>query len=93
MNAENFAVNDCTKHKEIKDLAAGFPNRGVSVLRLTFFVETVDLSDLPRFVITTDESDAIRVPMMTSEYGFSAESDDTHLALRQRSRVKVSKLK
>jgi len=46
VNTENFAVDDCTENEEVEDLAAGFPDRGVSILLLTFFVETVDLSYL-----------------------------------------------
>ncbi len=46
MDAENFSVDDGSKDKKVKDLAAAFPDRCVTVLLLTFLVEAVDLSDL-----------------------------------------------
>lgn len=54
VNAKNPAVDNCCKWKEVKDLATCFPDRRISVLRLTFFVETVDLGDLARLVISAD---------------------------------------
>jgi hypothetical protein len=62
VNAEDLTINDSGKDEEVKDLAAGLPNRGVAVLLLTLLVEAVDLSDLTGFVVATDESDLIRVP-------------------------------
>ena len=61
VQAEDLAINDCSKNEEVEDLTAGFPDRGVAVLLITFFIKTVDLSDLTRFVIAANESDAIRV--------------------------------
>jgi hypothetical protein len=61
MYTENTPVDNCRKCKEIKDLTAGFPYRGVSVFSLTLFVEAVDLGDLSGFVIATDEGYPIGV--------------------------------
>ena len=61
MNAEDFAVNNGTKDEEIKDLAASFPDRGIAVFLLALLVETVDLGNLARFVIATDECNTIRI--------------------------------
>ena len=61
MDAEHFAVNDCTEDQEIKDLATCFPDRSVTVLLLAFLVKSVDLGNLARFVIAPDEGHAIRI--------------------------------
>lgn len=61
MNAEDFAVNDGAKDEEIEDLTASFPDGGVAVFLLAFFVESVYLGDLARLVIAADEGDAVGV--------------------------------
>ena len=61
MYAEDFAVDDGAEDEEVEDLTAGFPNGGVAVFGLTFFVETVDLGYLTGFVIAADEGDSVRV--------------------------------
>lgn len=55
MDTEDFSVNDGSESEEVKDLATSFPDGGVSVFRLTFFVKTVDLGDLARLVVAADE--------------------------------------
>jgi len=62
MHTENFTIDDCSKDQEIKYLAAGFPNRSVSILQLAFFIKAVNLSDLTGLVITSYKSDLVRVP-------------------------------
>ena len=61
MYAEDFAVDDGAEDEEVEDLAAGFPDRGVAVFGLAFFVETVDLGYLTGFVVAADEGDSIGV--------------------------------
>jgi hypothetical protein len=61
VDAEDFAVNDGAEDEEIEDLAAGFPDGGVAVFLLAFFVETVHLGDLARLVVAADEGDAVGV--------------------------------
>lgn len=60
MYAEHLSIDDGGEGKEIEDLAAGLPYRSVAVFGLTFLVETVDLGDLSRLVVSADESDAVR---------------------------------
>lgn len=52
MNAEDFAVNNGSEGQEVEDLTASFPYRGIAILGLTLFIEAVDLSDLPGFVVS-----------------------------------------
>ena len=69
VDAEHFPVNDSTEHQEIKDLATGFPDRGITIFLLAFFVKPVDLCDLARFMIASDEGHAIRPPNWVSATG------------------------
>lgn len=61
MHAEDFAVDDGAEDEEVEDLTAGFPDGGVAVLGLAFFVETVDLGYLTGFVVAANEGDSIGV--------------------------------
>lgn len=61
VHAEDFAVDDGAEDEEVEDLTAGFPDGGVAVFGLAFFVETVDLGYLTGFVIATDEGDSIGI--------------------------------
>jgi hypothetical protein len=61
MHAKDFTVDDGGQGQEVEDLAARFPDGGVTVFLLTFFVESVDLGDLPGFVVAADERDFGRI--------------------------------
>lgn len=63
VNTENSAVHNRSEDKEVEDLAAGLPDRCVAILCLAFLVEAVDLSDLPRLVVSAHEDDTIRIPV------------------------------
>ena len=64
MDAEYFPIDNGAEDKKIEDLTAGFPDGGVAVFLLAFFVEAVDLGDLSGFVVPTDEGDAVRIPRL-----------------------------
>jgi hypothetical protein len=66
MNAEYLTIDNGSQCEEIENLTAGFPHRGVAVLCLTFFVKPIDLGDLPRLVISTDEGNSVREPAFVS---------------------------
>lgn len=94
MNAEDFAINDGTQNKEVENLAASFPDRGIAIFLLALFVEAVDLSDLARLVVTAHKGDAVRVAKGKRQLeGVNYKRRSTDRALRQSSRVKVSRLK
>ena len=61
MNAENFSIDDSAQDEEVEYLTAGFPDGGVAVFLLTFFIESVDLGDLAGFVVAPDEGDTVGV--------------------------------
>lgn len=62
MDAENFTVDNGGEDKEVENLAARLPDRRVAVLLLALFVEAVDLSDLARLMVASDEGDLVGVP-------------------------------
>lgn len=61
VNAEQLSVNYSSKNKEVKDMTACLPYGCVAVFLLAFFVEAVDLCDLTRFVVSSDENNAVWV--------------------------------
>lgn len=61
VDTQNLAVDDGCQGEEIEDLTARLPHGSVAVLLLTLLVEAVDLGDLSRFVVTTDERDLVGV--------------------------------
>lgn len=67
VNTKDFSVNNSCQNEEIKYLTARLPNRSVAILLLTFFVETVNLSDLAGLVVPANKSDFIWVPLMMLE--------------------------
>lgn len=69
VDAENLAIDNGSKHEEIKNLAACLPHRRITILLLAFFVESVDLRDLSRLVITSHENDSVRVSSPVSAKG------------------------
>lgn len=83
MDAQNFPVDDGGEGQEIEDLTAGFPDRGVSVFLLAFFVEAVDLGDLPGFVVAADEGYAVGVSIQRQ----SRQLPSIHNALSERKMV------
>lgn len=66
MDAEDFAIDDGAEGHEVEDLTACFPDGCVAVFLYAFFVETIDLGDLPGFVVTADEGHAVGVSRSVS---------------------------
>ena len=54
VNTQDGAVDNSGEDEKVKNLAACLPDRGVAVLLLAFFVETIYLRDLPRFVVAAN---------------------------------------
>jgi hypothetical protein len=61
VHTKHLSVDDSSQCQKIKDLAAGFPYGGIAILLLTLLVEAVDLCDLPRLVVSSDEGDSVRI--------------------------------
>jgi hypothetical protein len=57
--AQDATVHYGSKRQEIKDAAAILPHIWISILVLAFVIESIDLGDLPAFVITSQEGNLV----------------------------------
>ena len=73
MYTEDLPIDDRAEDEEIEDLTARFPDGGVTVFGLTFFVETVDLGYLTGFMVAPDEGDAFWVSVFGQHESVVAE--------------------
>lgn len=61
METEDLSVDQGSEGQVIEKVGEIFPDIGVAVFSQTFVVEAVDLSDLTRFVVTSENGNAVRV--------------------------------
>lgn len=61
MQAENLVFDKCGQWQVVEEVGKVFPNRCVTVFAQALVVETVDLGNLPRFMISTKNGDSLRV--------------------------------
>lgn len=61
VKAEDLIIDKSGKREIVEEVGKEFPNVGVAVLSQAFVVETVNLGDLPRFVITAEDGNAVAV--------------------------------
>jgi len=61
MQAENAVLNDCSQLQVVEEGGEVLPHIGVAVLPQALIVEAVDLGDLLALVISTKNSDAVRI--------------------------------
>ena len=59
MHAENLAFNDCSNSEVVENFCAVLPWVCVSVFPDSFVIEAIHRRSLSRFVITSQESDAV----------------------------------
>ena len=67
MHAKHLPVHNGRERQVVKNLAAPAPNVRRAILPLAFVEKTVDLCDLPRFVVAADERDSLRVSHLERE--------------------------
>ena len=60
----DLVFNESCKGEVIEKIGEVSPDVGVSVLSQALVVETVDLSDLARFVVASEDGDAIAIPQL-----------------------------
>ena len=70
VHAEHLAVDDGCQGKEVEDLTAGLPDRGVAVLGLAFLVEAVHLGDLSRLVVSAYQSHSVGESTPSVQHGW-----------------------
>jgi hypothetical protein len=68
VDAENLPVNNGCQNQEVEYLTTSLPDRGVAILLLALFVETVDLSDLARLMVASDKDNSVGIPKPEISY-------------------------
>ena len=67
MYAEYPSVHNCCEREVVENFATVPPDIGGAVLALAFVVEPINLRNLSRLMVASDESDTIRVPYFVCE--------------------------
>ncbi len=71
MKTEKGVFNNGSEWQVIKKLCKGFPDVAVSVLSGALIIESVNLGDLPGFVVTSEDDNSVFV----SDFEGNQESD------------------
>lgn len=61
MQAEELILNHCGKREVIEQLSEAFPDIGVAIFAGALIVEAVDLCDLARLMVASEDGDAVFV--------------------------------
>lgn len=90
MYTENGAIYNSGKDEKIEDLATSFPYGGVAILLLALLVKAVNLGDLARLVVSTNQGDAIRISKLVSRLSSGMKQNLAYFAFKHISSVSVS---
>jgi len=71
VEAEDLIIDEGGERKVIEEIGEVFPNIRVAILPKTFIVESIDLCNLTRFVVATEDGNALGV----SDFESNQESD------------------
>lgn len=61
MQTEELILNHSSEREVIEELSENLPNIGVSILPATFIIESINLSDLPGLMISSQNSYSVFV--------------------------------
>jgi hypothetical protein len=61
VKAEDLVLDQGGQGKEVKEVGKVLPNVGIAILSETLIVKSIDLGDLARFVVSTENCDALGV--------------------------------
>lgn len=61
MQTEELILNHSSEREVVKELGENLPNIGVSILPATFIIESINLSDLPGLMISSQNSYSVFV--------------------------------
>jgi hypothetical protein len=59
MEAEELVLHNRRERQEVKQISEALPHIGITILSGALVVEAVDLSDLPGFVVASEQSNPI----------------------------------
>lgn len=61
VEAEELVLNNCSEGEEIEEFSEALPHIGVAVLPAALIVKSINLGDLARFVITSQDGQSVFV--------------------------------
>lgn len=67
METKDLAVDQCGQGKVVEKISEVFPDVGIAIFPETFIVETVDLSDLSRFVVASEDGNTVGISDLESD--------------------------
>lgn len=67
MGSKDLVLDDCSQWQVVEQVSKHFPCICVLILSDAFVVETVVLSDCPRFVISSQDGDSVFVANFESQ--------------------------
>lgn len=67
MEAEDLAVDQGRKGEVVEQVGEVLPDIGIAVFAQALVVEAVDLCDLTRLVVTTEDRNPLRVPDLVGD--------------------------
>jgi len=53
MEAEKLVFYNCSQRQEVEEFCEAFPNVGIAIFAAAFIIKAVDLSYLPRFMVSS----------------------------------------
>ena len=62
MKSEYFIFHDCCDRQIIKNVSEVLPNIRTAVFSMAFIVKSVDLGDLSRFMVPSQNGQSVSVP-------------------------------
>ena len=62
VKAEELILDDSSEREEVKELGETFPDIRVSVFSAALIVKAINLGNLPRLVVASQDGDSIFVP-------------------------------
>ena len=62
MHTEDLIIDDDAQGKEVKHVGEVMPDIGVTIFAVTLGIESVRLGDTARFMIATNQMDALGIP-------------------------------
>ncbi len=73
-----LSIDQSSKREVVEQVSEVFPNIRIAVFPQTLIVKAVHLSDLSAFVVTTQQSDSVRVPNLHREQSDSVRVPNLH---------------
>ena len=67
VKAEDLVLDESGQGEKVKEVCEVLPHVGIAIFPKTLIVETVDLGDLSRFVVSSEDSDALGVSDFESD--------------------------